>query len=79
VTPITLSQSQAATFLGYSVSAFRRLVVEGSLPGPIDPALRPKLRRWSRPMLERYVTPPVEADPTPAHGIARPELRSVAS
>jgi hypothetical protein len=55
VTSVTFTQSQAAEFLGYSTSAFRRLVRDGKLPGPIDPSMRPKLRRWSRPMLERYV------------------------
>lgn len=72
-----LRMSEAADLLGYSASSFRRLVAAGRLPGPIDPELTPKLRRWSRPLLERYITPPVEADPTPAHGIARPDLRVV--
>lgn len=52
--PLTLRLVDAADLLGYSPSTFRRLVAAGSLPGPIDPTLSPKLRRWSRPLLERY-------------------------
>jgi predicted DNA-binding transcriptional regulator AlpA len=77
----SLRMSEAAELLGYSSSSFRRLVAAGALPGPIDPALPPKLRRWSRRMLERYTDPDltvaVDADPTPAHGLVRPDLRVV--
>jgi predicted DNA-binding transcriptional regulator AlpA len=59
----TLRLAEVADVLGYSVSTCRRLVASGDLPGPIDPDLAPKLRRWSRPLIERY------ADPTPAPAI----------
>lgn len=72
-----LRMCEAAALLGYSSSSFRRLVAAGHLPGPIDPELPPKLRRWSRPILERYITPATDTDPTPAHGIVRPDLRVV--
>jgi len=68
-TALTLRQCEAADLLGYSTSSFRRLVAAGVLPGPIDPDLPPKLRRWSRPMLERYAGAPVSG--------VRPVLRVV--
>lgn len=74
---LSLRMSEAAELLGYSSSSFRRLVAAGKLPGPIDATLPPKLRRWSRPMLERYAGVDIDSDPTPAHGIVRPELRVV--
>lgn len=52
--PLTLRLVDAAELLDYSPSTFRRMVAAGDLPGPIDPTLSPKLRRWSRPLLERY-------------------------
>lgn len=78
--PLSLRLVDAAQLLDYSPASFRRLVAAGKLPGPIDPTLPPKLRRWSRRMLEQYVTPSgvaVDSDPTPAHGIVRPDLRVV--
>lgn len=69
--------SEAAELLGYSCSSFRRLVAAGQLPGPIDPSMPPKLRRWSRPLLERYAGVVIDSDPTPATGITRPTLRAV--
>jgi predicted DNA-binding transcriptional regulator AlpA len=75
--PLTLRLVDAADLLGYSPSSFRRLVSAGQLPGPIDPTLSPKLRRWSRPLLERYAQVHLEVDPTPPHGMARPDLRVV--
>ena len=74
---LSLRMSEAADLLGYSSSSFRRLVAAGKLPGPIDGSLPPKLRRWSRPMLERYAHVHLESDPTPAYGIVRPSLRVV--
>lgn len=73
---LSLRMAEAAEMLGYSSSSFRRLVAAGVLPAPIDPALPPKLRRWSLRMLEQY-TAPVEEDLTPPHGIVRPDLRVV--
>lgn len=63
---LTLRLSEAAELLGYSPSTFRRLVAEGKLPGPIDPAMSPKLRRWSRPLINRYVAADLTGRPGPS-------------
>ena len=71
---LALRLGEAADLLGYSSSSFRRMVAAGKLPGPIDPSLPPKLRRWSRPLLERYAA---GQDRASAFEAGRPGLRVV--
>lgn len=84
---LTLTFRQVCEALGYPATTCRAMIREGRVPGPIDASLSPKRRRWSRARIEAYVAggvvrpvlsvvPPLESDPTPAHGIDRPEVAS---
>jgi predicted DNA-binding transcriptional regulator AlpA len=75
--PLSLRMSEAAELLGYSVSSFRRLVAAGVLPAPIDPTLPPKLRRWSRRMLEQYTDRGAQPEPVRPAERVRPVLMVV--
>lgn len=83
--PLTLTFGQVCEALGYPATTCRSMIREGLIPGPIDDSLSPKRRRWSRAQIEAYVNggrprlslvAPIEADPTPAHGLERPEVAS---
>lgn len=71
---------------GYGPSSCRRLIRAGKLPNAIDLSVSYKLRRWSRALIEAWVAGEwvdgvlvVDSDPTPAHGVVRPDLSVVAS
>jgi predicted DNA-binding transcriptional regulator AlpA len=86
--PLTMTFGQVCEALGYPSTTCRSMIREGLLPGPIDDTLSPKRRRWSRAEIEAYVAgrpvgtrhlsvvPPIESDPTPSHGLQRPEVAS---
>lgn len=54
-TPQVLTAADVGELLGYRADTVRRLVRNGRLPAPIDPTINPKLWRWSRTMVDRYI------------------------
>lgn len=78
---LTLSFQEVCAITGYTPSTCRRLIAAGKLPSAIDLSVSPKLRRWSRALIEDWAAGgvAVDSDPTPAFGIVRPDLSAVAS